>query len=224
MIGGNIQNALFVRILFILFFHLKPKKMSTKLKMSVLDFVMFMLRHTHRHMSAMTADTCIDNKQMVGGKKTAAKYGGYVNKLATITWNHAVDYQKAVENKLKKFDLNPEAFLAEEHRYAKRAICGGKLTSMAYHKDDEILPISERRWYLVTYVMNGIVKSKYQYTDANGNEVDAAVLHADLSDKRSKKQVDAGLVDIEQQVIYRNYSVGNLKNLKFEGYDIEIEH
>ncbi len=196
--------------------------MAQKVQMSVMDFVLFMLGYTHRHMAGLTAATCIDAAQMKGGKKTAAKYGGYVNKLATLTWNHAVDYQKAVENKLKKFDLDPERFLAEEHLFARRATLNGKLTSMAYHKDDAAKLPSERRWYLVTYIMDGVVKSRYSYTDANGNNVDAAVLHADLYDKRSRKQMDAGLTSIDMQVIYRNYSVNNLKNIKFEGYDIDI--
>jgi hypothetical protein len=196
--------------------------MAQKVQMSVLDFVLFMLRFTHRHMAGLTAETCLDNAQMKGGKATAAKYGGYVTKLSRITWNHSVDYENAVKNKLVKFGLDPEAFIAGEHRFAKRALCDGKLTTMAYHKDDEHLPISERRWYLVAYIMDGIVKSKYAYTDANGNEVDADTLHADLYDKRSRKQADAGLTEIEQQVIYRNYSVENLRNIRFEGYDIDI--
>jgi hypothetical protein len=196
--------------------------MAQKIQMSVIDFVTFMCTKTNRHMAALTAETCIDNKQMQGGKKTAEKYGGYVTKLSRITFNHSIDYQKAVENRLKKFDLDPEAFVAEEHLFARRATFNGKLTSMAYHKDDAAKLPSERRWYLVTYIMDGIVKSKYEYTDANGNQVDAAVLHADLYDKRSKKQIDAGLIDMSQQVIYRNYSVNNLKNVKFDGLDIDI--
>ena len=196
--------------------------MAQKIQMSVVDFVLFMLQYTHRHMAGLTAETCLDNKQMKGGKTTAAKYGGYVTKLARITWNHSIDYQKAVENKLAKFGLDPDAFLAGEHLFARRATLNGKLTSMAYHKDDAHLLPSERRWYLVTYVMDGIVKSKYQYTDANGNEVDAATLHADLYDKRSRKQIEAGLTTMDMQVIYRNYSVENLRNVKFEGYDIDI--
>jgi hypothetical protein len=190
--------------------------------MSVMEFVMFMLRFNHRHMAAMTAATCLDNKNMKGGKATAAKYGGYIDKVATITFNHAIDYQKAVENRLKRFDQDPEKFLAEEHKYARRALHEGKLTSMAYHKDDAHLVPSERRWYLVTYVMDGVVKSKYSYTDANGNPLEPSQVHADLYEKSSKKQAEAGLVNIEDQVMYRNYSVHNLKNVKFEGYDIDI--
>lgn len=196
--------------------------MAQKIQMSVVDFVLFMLRHTHRHMAALTSETCLDNKNMKGGKATAEKYGGYVTKLSRITWNHSIDYEKAVKNKLEKFGLNPDNFLAEEHKFAKRATFEGKLTSMAYHKADENLPISERRWYLVAYVMDGVVKSKYEYTDANGNPVEPHIIHADLYDKTSKKQADAGLTDIDQQVLYRNYSVENLRNLKFEGYDIDI--
>lgn len=200
-----------------------PKIMATKLRLSRMEFVKFMLQFSHRHMAALTAETCIDNAQMVGGKSTAAKYGGFVTKVASLTWNHAVDYQKAVENKLKKFELDPTAFLAEEHRFAKRALTAdGKLSSLSYHKDDAEKPEEDRRWYLVAYIMDGIVKSKYAYTDAKGCHVDPAVLHADLRDKRSRKQADAGLVDIEQQVIYRNYSVLNLHNVKFDGYDIDL--
>jgi hypothetical protein len=198
--------------------------MAQKVVMSVMDFVYFMLNQHHRHMAGLTAETCIDNKQMKGGKSTAEKYGGYVTKLSRITWNHSIDYQKAVENKLKKFELDPTKFLAEEHLFAIRAISNGKPTSMAYHKDDAAKLPSERRWYLVTYVMDGIVKSNYEYTDAKGNKIDAAVLHSDLYDKRSRKQIDAGLIDMSQQVIYRNYSVNSLKNVRIEGYDIDIVH
>lgn len=197
--------------------------MATKLRLSRMEFVRFMMLHSHRHMAALTAETCIDNAQMKGGKKTAEKYGGFVTKVASLTWNHAVDYQKAVENKLKKFELDPTAFLAEEHRFAKRALTkDGKLSSIAYHIEDAELPEEDRRWYLVAYIMDGIVKSRYTYTDAKGCNVEPSVLHADLYDKRSKKQADAGLVNIEQQVIYRNYSVKNLHNVKFDGYDIDL--
>jgi len=72
--------------------------MAQKIQMSVIDFVTFMCTKTNRHMAALTAETCIDNKQMQGGKKTAEKYGGYVTKLSRITFNHSIDYQKAVEN------------------------------------------------------------------------------------------------------------------------------
>lgn len=197
--------------------------MATKLQFSPIDFVEFMRKFSHRHMAYLTAETCIDNKQMKGGKVTAAKYGGHVTKVASMTWNHAIDYQKAVENKLKKFDLDPTTFLAEEHRFIIRELTDdGKPSSVGYHKEDKDLPRSERRWYLIAYIMDGIVASKYAYTDANGCDVLSATIHADLYDKKSKKQADAGLVDIEQQVIYRNYSVLNLKNVRFDGYDIDI--
>lgn len=196
--------------------------MATKIQMSVIDFVAFMCTKTNRHMGAATTKTCKDNKDMRGGKKTAEKYGGHVTKISRLTFNHSIDYQKAVENRLKKFDLNPEAFLAEEHKFAKRALYNGKLTSMAYHKDDENKVPSERRWYLVMYIMDGIVKSKYEYTDAFGNVVDPNIIHADLYDKTSKKQADAGLTDIKDQVMYRQYSVENLVNVKFDGLDIDI--
>ena len=186
------------------------------------EFIMFMLGQTVRHMAGLTSDTLIKKEQMKGGKTTAAKYGGHVRKVATLTWNHAVDYQKAVENKLKKFELNPEAFVAEEHLFARRATLNGKLTSLAYHKEDADLPILDRRWYLVTYVMDGVVKSRYAYTDANGAPVDPATIHADLYDKSSRKQADAGLTSIDMQVIYRNYAVKSLKNVRFEGYDITL--
>lgn len=197
--------------------------MATKLQFSPIDFVEFMRKFSHRHMAFLTAETCIDNKQMKGGKVTAAKYGGHVTKVASMTWNHAIDYQKAVENKLKKFDLDPTTFLAEEHKFIIRELTDdGKPSSVGYHKDDKDLPRSQRRWYLIAYIMDGIVKSKYDYKDAKGCHVEPSVLHADLYDKRSKKQADVGLVDIEQQVIYRNYSVLNLKNVRFDGYDIDI--
>ena len=186
------------------------------------EFVNFMLGHTHRHMAGLTADTLIEKEQLRGGKKTAAKYGGYVKKNAKLTWNHGVDYQKAVENKLKKFDLNPEAFLSEEHRYARRALLNNKLTSMAYHKADADLPLADRRWYLVTYIMDGVVKSRYGYTDANGNVVEPDTLHAELYDKISTKQANAGLTTIDMQVIYRNYSINSLTKISFEGYDITL--
>lgn len=197
--------------------------MATKLQFSPIEFVDFMRNFSHRHMAYLTAETCIEAAQMKGGKATAAKYGGHVTKVASMTWNHAVDYQKAVENKLKKFDLDPTAFLAEEHRFIIRELTDdGKPSSVGYHKDDKDLPRSQRRWYLITYIMDGIVKSKYAYTDANNAQVDPATLHADLYDKTSRKQADAGLTSIEQQVIYRNYSVLNLKNVRFDGYDIDI--
>lgn len=197
--------------------------MATKLQFSPIDFVEFMRKFSHRHMAYLTAQTCIEAAQMKGGKVTAAKYGGSVTKVASMTWNHAIDYQKAVENKLKKFDLDPTTFLAEEHRFIIRELTDdGKPSSVGYHKEDKELPRSQRRWYLIAYIMDGIVASKYAYTDANGCDVLPATIHADLYDKKSRKQADAGLVDIEQQVIYRNYSVINLKNVRFDGYDIDI--
>jgi hypothetical protein len=67
-----------------------------------------------------------------------------------------------------------------------------------------------------------VVKSKYEYTDAFGKVVDPNIIHADLYDKTSKKQADAGLTDIKDQVMYRQYSVENLVNVKFDGLDIDI--
>lgn len=199
-----------------------PKIMKTLTKMSRMEFVNFMCGQTHKHFAALTAETIIDAAQMKGGKVTAAKYGGFVKKVARITWHESVDYQRVVETKLKKFDLDPTAFLAEEHKFAKRELCGGKLTSMAYHKADELLPIDARRWYLVVYVMDGIVKSTYNYTNAFGAPVLPAVIHADLYDKRSKKQADAGLVNIADQVIYRNYSINSLHQVSVEGMQIAL--
>lgn len=197
--------------------------MATKLQFTPIEFVEFMRKFSHRHMAYLTAETCIEAAQMKGGKATAAKYGGSVTKVASMTWNHAIDYQKAVENKLRKFDLDPTAFLAEEHRFIIRELTDdGKPSSVGYHKADKHLPRNERRWYLIAYIMDGIVKSKYAYTDANGNDVQPSVLHADLHTKDSKKQADAGLVTIDMQVIYRNYSVLNLHNVRFDGYDIDI--
>ena len=199
-----------------------PIMQKQAITMTHADFVLFMLGHTNRHMAGLTSETLIKKEQMKGGKATAEKYGGHVRKVATLTWNHAVDYQRAVENKLAKFDLDPEAFIAGEHLFARRATLNGKLTSMAYHKEDADLPILDRRWYLITYVMDGVVKSRYAYTDANGAPVDPATIHADLYDKGSRKQADAGLTSIDMQVIYRNYSVKSLRNVRFEGYDITL--
>lgn len=196
------------------------KKIQTNLTKS--EFISLMLNHTHKHFASITATTLLDNKQMKGGKKTAEKYGGYVVKTAKITFSHAVDYEKAVKAKLEKYDLNPEKFVAEEHPFAKRALCGGKLTSLSYHKDDESLAIDDRRWYLVVYVMDGCVKSDYSYIDANGNDIAPEVIHADLYDKTSRKQADAGLTDISQQVIYRNYKVDSLDIVNFEKNEITI--
>lgn len=187
-----------------------------------MDFVRFMCGQTHKHFAALTAETIIDAAQMKGGKVTAAKYGGYVTKLARITWHESIDYQKAVEAKLRKFDLDPTAFLAQEHKYAKRALFNGKLTSMAFHKADENLPIDARRWYIVTYVMDGIVKSTYDYKNAFGAAVLPAAIHADLYPKGSKKQADAGLVNIADQVIYRNYGIGSLHQVSVEGMQIAL--
>jgi hypothetical protein len=196
--------------------------MATKIQMPIIDFVAFMCTKVNRHMGAAKVKVCKDAKDMRGGKKTAEKYGGHVIKVSQLTFNHSINYQIAVENRLKKFNLNPEAFLAEEHKFAKRALYNGKLTSMAYHKDDENKVPSERRWYLVMYIMDGVVKSKYEYTDAFGNVVDPNIIHADLYDKTSKKQADAGLVNPKDQVQYRQYAVENLINIKFDGLDIDI--
>ena len=198
--------------------------MSKKIVLTLtrMELLTMLLGLTHKHFAAMIATTQIDRTQMKGGKATAAKYGGHVMKTAAITFLESVDYEKAVRNKLEKFDLAPEKFLAEEHKYARRALHNGKLTSVAYHKDDVALPIADRRWYLVTYIMNGVVASKYAYTDANGNPVDAEVLHADLYDKSSKKQAEAGLTNIEEQVIYRNYSLNSIDKISFEGNEITL--
>lgn len=197
-------------------------KAKIKMEMSRMQFLAMMLTMTHRHMAALTANTKMDKAQMKGGKVTAAKYGGFVTKMARITWNHSVDYLKAVKAKLEKFGLDPEGFLASEHKFVRRALFNGKLTTMGYHKDDAHLPVEERRWYLIAYVMNGCVKSEYSYTDANGNAVDKASFHADLYDVRSKKQIDAGLVNLDQQVMYRNYSLENVLQVNMEGMEITL--
>lgn len=198
--------------------------MANKIKLTLtrMELLTMLLGLTHKHFAAMTATTKIGKEQMKGGKATAAKYGGYVMKTAAITFLESVDYEKAVRNKLEKFDLDPEKFLADEHKFARRALHNGKLTSVAYHKDDAALPIADRRWYLVTYIMQGVVASKYAYTDANGNPVDAEVLHADLYDKGSKKQAEAGLTDPENQVWYRNYSLNSIDKISFEGNEITL--
>lgn len=197
-------------------------KEKVKIQMSRIEFVMFMLGFTHRHMAALEATTKMDKSQMKGGKVTASKYGGFVIKNAKITWNHGVDYLKAVKAKLEKFGLDPEAFLASEHKFVRRALKDGKLTTMGYHKEDEELPISARRWYLITYVMNGVVKSSYDYTDANGNPVDKQSFHADLYPVTSKKQADAGLDTIDKQVLYRNYGINSINKVMFDGYEITL--
>lgn len=197
-------------------------KEKVKIEMTRMQFLTFMLGMTHRHMAALEATTKMDKAQMKGGKSTAAKYGGFVMKHAKITWNHGVDYLKAVKAKLEKFGLDPEAFLASEHLFIRRALHDGKLTTMGYHKADIDLPIEERRWYLIAYVMNGVVKSQYDYTDANGNEVDKQSFHADLYDVKSKKQSDAGLDTLDKQVLYRNYSLNSIDRVMFDGYDITL--
>lgn len=198
-------------------------KQKTKLRLTKTEFLSLMLGMTHRHFASLTSETIIDKSQMKGGAATAAEFGGYVTKNSRITWHHSIDYKKAVDAKLVQFDLNPEAFIASEHLYARRELFGGKLTSMSYHKDDAMLDIANRRWYLVTYVMQGgVVSSEYTYTDAFGNIVDASYLHTKLYDKRSKKQMDAGLVDITQQVIYRNYRIESLRTVHTEGMEITL--
>lgn len=193
--------------------------MKEKIVMSKADFVVFMANHAEKPFAAIEAETKID--RFKGGKATAAKYGGYVIKRSVVTFKASVEYEEAVKNIMKKFGLNPEAFVAEEHKYATRYLADGKLSSVAYHKDDADKDMSERRNYLVTYVMKGCVKTKYTYTDANGIERNADEVNADLYDNTSKKQEAVGL-DAEKQLIYRNYSISSIKRVMMYGYEIEI--
>jgi len=204
---------------------LQPKThthMKEKMQMTRQEFLTLMLGQTHRQMAYMKTKTMLKKEQMKGGKATAAKYGGFVTKNASITFNHGINYENAVKRKLIAFELNPEAFVAEEHPFIKRALYNGKLTSMGFHKADEQLPLMERRWYVVTYIMNGCVKSVYDYVDANGVAVDGNTIHADLYDHKSKKQADAGLVNIEDQVMYRNYSINSVVVIHIDKMEITL--
>ena len=80
----------------------------------------------------------------------------------------------------------------------------------------------ERRLYLVTYIMQGCVRSNYEYADAQGNPLNSASVHQDLYQHKNNKQADAGLVNANEQVMYRAYSLDSVKALSFEGEQITI--
>lgn len=190
-------------------------------QMTKAEFVAYMIEQSVRHMAALSATTEI--KTFLGGKATAAKYGGKVIKKAKVTFNHSIEYEKAVKNKMVKFGLDPETFRAEEHLYIRRILTSdGKLSSMGYHKDDENKPLMERRLYLVTYIMQGCVKSNYEYADAHGNALNSASVHQDLYQHKNNKQADVGLLNTSEQVMYRAYSLDSVKALSFEGEQIVI--
>lgn len=187
--------------------------------MTKAQFLAYMMQETSKPFSAIRTQTKIE--RFKGGKATAAKYGGHVIKEALVTFVANTEYQKAVDNACKKFGIDPAAFVAEEHPYAERYTNGGKLTSVAFHKEDAALPAELRRNYLVAHIVKGCVSTQYAYTDANGMPVDAADLHADLYDNTSKKQADVGLVG-DMQVIYRNYKFESIRRVSYMGMDIEL--
>lgn len=149
-----------------------------------------------------------------GGKSTFNQFGGKVYKYMRLNYMNNIDYKTAIENRMKAEGLNPDLFQHEGHKWLTRYKVDNELTTLGYHKEDENLPMEEKRWYLVVYIVSGKQVFETAYYDANFQPIPMETIKPLLRDKTSAKQSEVGLTN---QVYYRNFKIESVRELSMNG-------
>lgn len=154
-----------------------------------------------------------EDTSLSGGKKTLALFKGAVYKYTHALAMTNIQYHTAVANKLAKYGVD-DTYQHEPHKWMDRVFTeDGKITSLGYHRADAHLPLFERRLYLV---LSFLKVFSVEYFDNDFQPIAKEVIKPYLTNKDSAKQIEAGIPQ-DDQIIYRQYKIENLREISING-------